>query len=123
MRGYCSLPAMKRPRINLRKTIYRLQHWETWHWLIKYMPMVPFWIAHCIRARSCWFFTAANPTLTFGGYEGESKMEMYKQLPEGTYPKTVHVGRDVSRASVEEIVCKEGFTFPVAVKPDVGRMG
>lgn len=114
---------MKTPRINLRKAIYRLQHWETWHWLIKYMPMVPFWIVHCIRARSCWFFTAANPTLTFGGYEGESKMEMYKLLPEGTYPKTVRVERDVSSASVEEIVCKEGFTFPVAVKPDVGRMG
>jgi hypothetical protein len=85
--------------------------------------MIPFWIIHCIKARSCWFFTAANPTLTFGGYEGENKMEMYKQLPAGTYPKTILIQNGMSKTSVEGRVHLEGFTFPIAVKPDVGRMG
>ena len=81
----------------LKKFLYKLQHWETWHWLVKYIPMVPFWIGHCIKARSLWFFTASNPTLTFGGYEGESKIEMYKQLPSGTYPKTILIQASMPR--------------------------
>ena len=80
---------MKRVSIlhHARKSIYRAAHWETWHWLVKYIPMVPFWLMHCLRARSPWFFTAANPTLTFGGYEGESKMEMYSLLPAHTFQR------------------------------------
>lgn len=98
-----------------------MQHWETWHWLIKYIPMIPFWIAHCVKARSCWFFTAANPTLTFGGYEGENKMEMYNQLPEGTYPKTIFISCRISKPDLETLARQ--FSFPVAVKPDIARMG
>jgi hypothetical protein len=85
--------------------------------------MVPFWIFHCIRARSCWFFTAANPTLTFGGYEGETKMEMYHQLPKGTYPKTILIHECVPVDLLEGIFWSRGFSFPIAVKPNVGRMG
>lgn len=107
----------------IKKSFYRARHWETWHWLIKYLPMSPFWIGYCIRARSCWFFTAANPTLTFGGYEGENKMEMYDLLPEGAYPKTIFIRVSLPKSSVEALVASAGFSFPVAVKPDVGRMG
>ena len=107
----------------LKKFLYKLQHWETWHWLVKYIPMVPFWIGHCIKARSLWFFTASNPTLTFGGYEGESKIEMYKQLPSDTYPKTILIQASMPRQRVKDLALSEGFSFPLAVKPDVGRMG
>lgn len=110
-------------QMSLKRSIYGLQHWETWHWLVKYLPMIPFWIAHCIKARSWWFFTAANPTLTFGGYEGENKMEMYDLLPEGTYPKTMLIKTTMSRSAVETQIRAGGFDFPIAVKPDVGRMG
>jgi hypothetical protein len=85
--------------------------------------MIPFWIAHCIKARSCWFFTAANPTLTFGGYEGENKMEMYNQLPKGTYPRTALIQIAMSGSAVEAQLRANRFEFPIAVKPDVGRMG
>src|SRR5688572_5687473 len=107
----------------VKKFIYKVQHWETWHWLIKYIPIVPFWIGHCIKSRSLWFFTASNPTLTFGGYEGESKMEMYTQLPKGTYPKTILIHASMPIPQVKALALSEGFSFPVAVKPDVGRMG
>jgi hypothetical protein len=108
---------------NIRKSIYRATHWEAWHWLVKYIPMIPFWIAHCIRARSPWFFTAANPTLTFGGYEGESKTEMYKLLPENTYPKSVLIPASMPASDIENLYKSSDFSFPLAVKPDVGRMG
>lgn len=113
----------KSVQASLKKNIYRLEHWETWHWLVKYIPMVPFWIGHCIKARSWWFFTAANPTLTFGGYEGENKMEMYSRLPGGSYPKTTLIETTMSRTSVEAQIRGQCFEFPLAVKPDVGRMG
>jgi len=109
--------------MSLKRNIYRIAHWETWPWLVKYIPMIPFWIIHCIRARSWWFFTAANPRLTFGGYEGENKMEMYKLLPEGTYPKTSLIQPLMSTSAVEAQIRANGLNFPLAVKPDVGRMG
>jgi hypothetical protein len=76
-----------------------------------------------MRARSPWFFTAANPTLTFGGYEGESKMEMYSLLPAETFPKSILITPDSSELEVELLFKATNLTFPVAVKPDVGRMG
>jgi hypothetical protein len=85
--------------------------------------MVPFWIVHCVRARSPWFFTAANPTLTFGGYEGESKMEMYNLLPAGTFPTSLLVTPEKSDLEVELLFKSAKLSLPVAVKPDVGRMG
>lgn len=114
---------MKSFFVALNKSLYRATHWETWHWLLKYMPMVPFWIFYCIRARSCWFFTAANPTLTFGGYEGETKTEMYDQLPTGTYPKTTLIHTCIPTDLMEGIFWSKKFSFPVVVKPNVGRMG
>jgi hypothetical protein len=107
----------------IQRSVYRAAHWETWHWLIKYIPMVPFWIMHCLRAKSPWFFTAANPTLTFGGYAGESKMEMYSLLPAHTYPNSFLISPAKSELEVELLFKSTNLTFPVAAKPDVGRMG
>jgi hypothetical protein len=106
-----------------QKQIYRISHWETWHWLIKYVPMFPFWILHCIKARSFWFFTAANPTLTFGGFEGENKREMYAQLPDGISPRTFFISAGAPMTELEEKIQSSGLSFPIAVKPDVGQMG
>ena len=109
--------------IFLKRFVYYISHWETWHWLMKYIPMVPFWIAHCIRAKSVWFFSAANPTLTFGGFEGETKSEMYARLPKGTFPETFVIDPALPVSFAEEIMNSGKLSFPVAVKPDAGRMG
>ena len=84
---------------------------------------MPVWLWYCARSRSFWFFTASNPTLTFGGFEGESKKEMYDQLPPGSYPKTVLVHHNVPLEEAEKIVTANNFAYPFAVKPDVGMMG
>jgi hypothetical protein len=102
---------------------FRLRNWETWHWLAKYIPLMPAWMWFCIRSRSLWFFTSSNPTLTFGGFDGESKKEMYEQLPPGSFPKTVYISQSLSFAEVLKLFESNGFTWPIAVKPDVGRMG
>jgi hypothetical protein len=107
----------------MRKLLYQLTHWETWDYRIKLVPLLPVWCWHCLRSGSCWFFTAANPSLTFGGFQGETKREMYEQLPPGTYPRSLYISPDLSAETAERQVIDAGYTHPFAVKPDVGMMG
>ncbi len=107
----------------IRNFFYKLTHWETWHHHAKYIPLLPAWIWYCIRSRSLWFFTSSNPTLTFGGMEGEGKEEMYNQLPPGTYPNTVYISPAESIAEIKEKIALHKIKYPFAVKPNVGMMG
>lgn len=109
--------------MSLRKSFYRITHWETWDYRVKLIPLLPVWFWHCLRSGSWWFFTTANPTLTFGGFQGEGKQEMYDQLPPGSYPKTLYVTPAQAWPNVAQSVINRGFTYPLAVKPDVGMMG
>ena len=102
---------------------FKMRHWETWHYLAKYIPIMPVWLWHCAKARSFWFFTPSNPTITFGGFEGESKQEMYEQLPPGSYPKSIFIKPSLSFEEVETLLSKNSFSYPFAVKPDIGMMG
>lgn len=84
---------------------------------------MPAWLWYCFKSRSFWFFTPSNPTLTFGGFEGESKKEMYDQLPPESYPKTILIGHNLPFDDVVKRVTAKNFAYPFAVKPDVGMMG
>jgi len=109
--------------MNIRSFLFRVRHWETWHYLAKYIPIMPVWLWYCIRARSFWFFTASNPTLTFGGFEGESKREMFEQLPPESYPPSIYILYNQSLDEVRNIISSSGLGYPLAVKPDIGMMG
>lgn len=109
--------------MKVKEFFNRIVRWETWHYLVKYIPIMPVWLWYCAKSRSFWFFTASNPTLTFGGFEGESKKEMYDQLPPGTYPHTILIDHAISFEDAEHIMRSSGFSYPFAVKPDVGMMG
>ncbi|MFT3979159.1 MAG: hypothetical protein QM687_01730 [Ferruginibacter sp.] len=110
-------------RINLNSFFYTLTHWKAWHHHVKYIPISPVWVWYIIRSGTPWFFTPSNPTLTFGGFEGEGKKEMYEQLPEGSYPKTIYIDPAASFEEAEKQVAAAGFNYPFIVKPDVGMMG
>jgi hypothetical protein len=109
--------------MNIKNFYFKLTHWESWHYMGKYIPIMPIWLWHCMRARSLWFFTPSNPTLTFGGFEGETKSEMYKQLPEHTYPKSIYISPNTALSDLKEKIAENNFTYPFAVKPDAGMMG
>ncbi len=109
--------------MKLNDLLYRVTHWETWHHHVKYIPLAPVWIWYCIRSRTPWFFTSSNPTLTFGGFEGEGKKEMYEQLPPGTYPQSIYINHNSPIDSVLADVKASGISFPFIAKPDVGMMG
>lgn len=70
-----------------------------------------------------WFFTPSNPTITFGGFEGEGKKEMYEQLPSSLVPKTIYIDHTLSNENLIKYVADNGFQYPFIVKPDVGMKG
>ena len=109
--------------MNLKKVFFKITHWETWHYLAKYIPIAPVWAWYCLRARSVWFFTASNPTITFGGFEGETKREMYDQLPLHLYPQSIYIQHAGTFEEVEVQLKKSTINYPFAVKPDAGMMG
>src|SRR6195952_5351766 len=109
--------------MKLKNILFRITHWETWHFHAKYLPLSPAWLWYCLRSGSFWFFTPSNPTLTFGGFEGETKSEMYAQLPPNSYPKSIFISPDLSDEKLNALVIANEFQYPFIVKPDAGMMG
>ncbi|MBN9382457.1 MAG: NRDE family protein [Chitinophagaceae bacterium] len=97
----------------------RLKHWEYWPFLIVYAPIFFYWIWLSLRARSLFFFSTANPTITNAGFLLESKRQIYDLLPEGSYPKTVYCRKGVFLGALMD----RGLTYPVIAKPDIGQRG
>ena len=76
-----------------------------------------------MKSRSFWFFSSSNPTITFGGFEGEGKKEMYVQLPSSLIPVTVYLMPSHSFQEVKQSIELAGLKLPFIVKPDIGMKG
>jgi hypothetical protein len=107
----------------MKKFFQRLTNWERWNFYLLYFPISFVWLWHCIRNGSFWFFSTSNPTITFGGFEGEGKKEMYDQLPLDLIPRTIYILHDLPFDEVKKKVTDAGFEFPFIVKPDIGMKG
>jgi hypothetical protein len=109
--------------MNWRSTWERITHWELWHYFVKYYFIAPFWVWYCLRSGSLWFFSSSNPTITFGGFEGEGKKEMYDQLPAGTFPNTVYISPGQDFEEIKKSLSNINLNYPFIVKPDAGSKG
>lgn len=109
--------------MNWKRIWEKINNWEQWPFSLRYLPITPVWLWYCLRSGSLWFFSSSNPTLTFGGFEGEGKKEMYDLLPEGSFPKTIYIQPKDNFENVKAAVAAKGFTYPFCVKPDVGMKG
>ncbi|MEP7372551.1 MAG: hypothetical protein ABI675_04130 [Chitinophagaceae bacterium] len=107
----------------MRNFFKRLVSWELWNFYVLYAPISPVWFWYCLRSRSMWFFSSSNPTITFGGFEGEGKKEMYDQLPPHLVPRTIYIMHDLPYEEVKRKITEAGFEYPFIVKPDVGMKG
>ena len=107
----------------LKKLFTRITNWEAWPFKVLYTPIAVFWLWYMIKAKAVWFFTPANPKLTFGGMEGEPKKEMYDLLPKELYPTTFNVlpGEDFS--VIKERLRLHEINYPLIVKPEIGGQG
>lgn len=59
----------------------------------------------------------------FSGFEGETKKEMFDQLPQQFYPVTMYVQPGENFDCILKKMYAAGLKFPVAAKPDVGTKG
>lgn len=109
--------------MKLRRWWYKLTHWEQWHYNVKYVLLSPAWLWYSLRAGTFYFFSPANPGLTFGGFEGGPKKEIYERLPQEFYPKSIYIEPSFSLNEVEQRMKDAGLQYPIAVKPNIGMMG
>lgn len=107
----------------MKKFFKKVFNWELWPFDLIYAPLSIVWLYYAVKARSVYFFTPANPTLLFGGFEAGSKMEMYRQLPEGSYPATVLIRPSHSIEEIKKELAAKDLRFPFVVKPDEGMQG
>ena len=107
----------------VKTSIQRLTNWELWPFAVLYFPLSVVWLWYIVRSRAVWFFTPSNPTIEFGGFEGEGKKEMYNQLPPHTVPRTIYMLHNLEFDAVKEQIAAAGFRYPFIVKPDVGMKG
>lgn len=104
----------------LQLKLHRLLHWEYWPFAVVYYPIFPVWFYYALKARSLFFFNAANPSIKNGGMAMESKKEIYDLIPDEFIPKTILVD---CKESVDDIIAratKAGILFPLIAKPDIG---
>jgi len=102
---------------------HKLTHWEYWPLWAIYYPLFPVWLYFSIKAKSFFFFNAANPSMKNGGMAMESKMEIYKLIPKGHIPQTVFIAKKERPKIALKRVLKEGIRFPFIAKPDIGMRG
>ncbi len=107
----------------MKKFFKKLFNWELWPFDLIYAPVGIVWLCYSMKARSLYFFTPSNPTLLFGGFEAGSKMEMYKQLPAGSYPKTILIKPTLPIAEIKGELKANGLNYPFVAKPDEGMQG
>jgi len=112
-----------RPVMRIKQILQKLTRWELWNFYVLYFPISFAWFWYCLRSWSFWYFSSSNPTITFGGFEGEGKKEMYDQLPLPLFPRTIYIMHDLPYTAVKNKIDEAGFTFPFIVKPDIGMKG
>lgn len=78
---------------------------------------------YALKARAFWFSSNVNPTIEFSGIEGETKKEMYAQLPPEFYPASIHVTAGTDYTAVLTALSNSSITYPFIVKPEIGMQG
>lgn len=88
-----------------------------------YAPLGFVWMYYAVKAKAFWFFSNVNPTIEFSGFEGETKKEMYEQLPRHLYPATTHIKAGTDFIDVLNAVGQSNINYPFIVKPEIGMQG
>ncbi|MBK7763771.1 MAG: D-alanine--D-alanine ligase [Bacteroidetes bacterium] len=101
-------------------TFYKITHWEYWPYAWVYYPIYFVWFYYTVKARTLFFFNAANPSIKNGGMAMESKKEIYDIMPMGSYPKTMVVKPEGDFGGISKQMHDAEMQFPCIAKPDTG---
>jgi hypothetical protein len=81
------------------------------------------WFYYAAKARSFFFFNAANPRIKNAGFLMESKKEIYDIIPAQFIPKTLFFKYGTTTDDILRVVEGSGISFPCIAKPDIGGKG
>ena len=99
-----------------------LYHWRFWPKQVLYFPLTVYMLLiESLRTRRLFYFAAANPEISLGGFAGDSKFHIMQHVPEHLKPKTVLIRQGDNFNVVENAIRQ--FTFPLVAKPDIGEGG
>lgn len=107
----------------MRLFFHKLINWEYWPFEIVYFPIYFLWAFYALKARTIFFFSASNPTMTNGGFIMDSKIEIYNLIPQKYYPKTKLIKEKTPFDNVLKILNEANILFPFIAKPDIGLRG
>lgn len=107
----------------LKKVKIKMTNWEYWPACLVYGPLYIYWCWLSMKARSFFFFSAANPGIQNAGFVQEKKSDIYKLIPQQYYPRTILCSPGEPVSSLMEELKIKGLTFPIMAKPDMGQKG
>lgn len=103
--------------------IIKWTQYEYWPWWFFYIPLLPYWLWLAIKTKSLAYFTATNTNIELGGFFGESKIDILKQIALEYKPKTFFVAKETRFETVKESINSAQIQFPIVAKPNVGERG
>ncbi|HKQ06486.1 MAG TPA: VTT domain-containing protein [Blastocatellia bacterium] len=123
-----SLSSYKGRRLLLGRW-HRLRRWEFWPAWVFYVPVIVYVAFLALKHRSLTLFTAANPGIIAGGFVGESKIDILRQLSASAdfvacatlIEATLDAEERIARG--RSFMAGQGLSFPVVLKPDAGQRG
>ena len=101
----------------------KLFHWEFWPMHLVYLPVYAYYLFLSMKARSLFFFSAANPGIESGGMFFDSKNDILSKVPENFLPTTILVEPGTSFSKILAKVKASGLEYPMIAKPDIGERG
>ena len=101
----------------------RFFNWEYWPFDVVYAPMYLVYLWFGIRARSFFFFAAANPTIKNGGFLMETKSAIDPLIPKEYKPNTIYFEQGTAYVTVFNAFKMQQLSFPCIIKPDNGSRG
>ena len=103
--------------------LFKLFRWEFWpSKIIYFIPgLYLFYLA--IKSKSFGFFSAANPSIVYGGIINTSKYDIYQLIPPLYYPKTLLFSSNTNIGLILKKLVLSNITFPLIGKPNLGFQG
>lgn len=107
----------------IKKSLIRICHWEYWPFSVVYAPLIPYWFWLSLKARSFFFFSAANTSILNAGFVLEKKSTIYDLIPEEYYPKTLFCKKETGIHELPILLAAKQLNYPLIAKPDIGEKG
>jgi hypothetical protein len=110
-------------KLNQNGFFIRLTNKEYWSSNVFFIPLSFYIVYLAIRARSPFFFSAANPAIPTGGLVGENKADISRWIPTKYRPKNIAISSSMSMSEIEKLLDDAFLKFPLIIKPTVGARG